>query len=150
MQVPTVKIKFPANLRHGYAIINESDFDPAIHELLDPDPLDHDADGKKGGALRDDGPTVAEYVEAGYQAANYPPAGYASRSTPEEIEAAIAAQEKPAQVEIPADWAELHHTKQIALAKALAGADIVPDAGQTVTEAAREIIAVAVAERAAA
>lgn len=26
-------------------------FDPAIHELYDPDPLDHDGDGKKGGSL---------------------------------------------------------------------------------------------------
>jgi len=55
-----------------------------------------DIDGKtrpKGtNTLRDDGPTVAEYVSAGYLAANYPPEGYASRSTPEEIEAAIMAQ----------------------------------------------------------
>lgn len=41
--------------------------------------------------LRDDGPTVAEYVAAGYMAANYPPRGFASRSTPEEIAAAVAA-----------------------------------------------------------
>ncbi len=43
-------------------------------------------------ALRTDGPTVAEYVAAGYQAENYPPEGWASRSTDEEIAAAIAAQ----------------------------------------------------------
>ncbi|MEM5429390.1 hypothetical protein [Cupriavidus oxalaticus] len=42
--------------------------------------------------LRTDGPTVAEYVTAGYRAENYPPQGYASRSTDEEIKAAIAAQ----------------------------------------------------------
>lgn len=42
-----------------------------------------------GVSLREDGPTVGEYVEAGYMAANYPPSGYASRSTPEEIEEAI-------------------------------------------------------------
>lgn len=42
--------------------------------------------------LREDGPTVAEFVEAGYLAANYPPAGYASRSTVDEIAAAVAAQ----------------------------------------------------------
>jgi hypothetical protein len=42
--------------------------------------------------LRTDGPTVAEYVDAGYQASTYPPKGYSSRSTNEEIEAAIAAQ----------------------------------------------------------
>ena len=44
--------------------------------------------------LREDGPTVEEYVAAGYQAANYPPQGYASRSTEAEITAAIAAQAK--------------------------------------------------------
>lgn len=50
--------------------------------------------GPKGGtSLRGDGPTVAEYIERGYLAANYPPTGYASRSTPEEIEAAIKAEE---------------------------------------------------------
>ncbi|MER9471084.1 hypothetical protein [Mesorhizobium sp. M0520] len=35
--------------------------------------------------LRDDGPTVTEYVTAGYSASQYPPHGYASRSTAEEI-----------------------------------------------------------------
>ena len=39
--------------------------------------------------MRDDGPTVVEWVEAGYLAANYPPDGYASRSSQEEIDAAI-------------------------------------------------------------
>lgn len=39
--------------------------------------------------LREDGPTVAEYVARGYVASNYPPEGYASRSTPEEIAAAV-------------------------------------------------------------
>ncbi|KQM78907.1 HeH/LEM domain-containing protein [Xylophilus sp. Leaf220] len=46
--------------------------------------------------LRADGPTVKEFVAAGYQAANYPPAGYASKSTPEEIADAIRAQGAPA------------------------------------------------------
>lgn len=44
------------------------------------------------GGLREDGPTVAEFVGAGYQAANYPPEGYASRSTADEIASAVAAQ----------------------------------------------------------
>lgn len=48
--------------------------------------------GADENGLRTDGPTVAEYVDAGYQASKYPPAGYASRCTPEEIDAAIAAQ----------------------------------------------------------
>ena len=48
-------------------------------------------------ALRDDGPTVQAFVEAGYLAVNYPPAGYASKSTPEEIAAAVAAASSPDQ-----------------------------------------------------
>ncbi|MFT0866040.1 HeH/LEM domain-containing protein [Pseudomonas sp. CAM1A] len=46
-------------------------------------------DQKRTPGLREDGPTVAEFVEAGYLAANYPPEGYASRSSQEEIDAAI-------------------------------------------------------------
>lgn len=42
--------------------------------------------------LRTDGPTVEEYVAAGYRADNYPPSGYASRSTDEEIADAQRAQ----------------------------------------------------------
>lgn len=41
--------------------------------------------------LRTDGPTIAEYVAAGYPATAYPPVGYASRSTAEEIADAVAA-----------------------------------------------------------
>lgn len=40
---------------------------------------------------REDGPTIAEYLAAGYLAENYPPQGYVSRSTPEEIAIAVAA-----------------------------------------------------------
>lgn len=43
-----------------------------------------------------DGPTVADYVAAGYNPANYPPSGYASRSSEEEVAAAIAAWQPPA------------------------------------------------------
>ncbi|CAB5577164.1 HeH/LEM domain [Pseudomonas putida] len=46
----------------------------------------------EGASLRQDGPTVGEYVEAGYPATAYPPKGYASRSTAEEIAAAVSAQ----------------------------------------------------------
>lgn len=45
--------------------------------------------------LRQDGPTVADFVAAGYKASNYPPHGYASRSTAEEIAAAVAAEKSP-------------------------------------------------------
>lgn len=34
--MPTVRIKYPANKRDGYANINVLDFDPAKHDLLDP------------------------------------------------------------------------------------------------------------------
>lgn len=57
-----------------------------------------EASGEKAGwnvpgeELRKDGPTVAEFVEAGYRASNYPPFGYASRSTDDEIANAIAEQ----------------------------------------------------------
>ncbi len=41
------------------------------------------------GELRQDGPTVGEYVAEGYKASNYPPQGYASRSAAEDIEEAL-------------------------------------------------------------
>jgi hypothetical protein len=44
--------------------------------------------------LRTDGPTIAEYVSAGYPATGYPPQGYASCSTAKEIAAAVKAEEK--------------------------------------------------------
>jgi hypothetical protein len=42
--------------------------------------------------IRHDGPTVSEWVAAGYFADNYPPEDYASKSTQEEIDAAVAKQ----------------------------------------------------------
>ena len=44
--------------------------------------------------LKLDGPTIAEFLAAGYLAVNYPPEGYASRSSQEEIDAAIEAQKE--------------------------------------------------------
>ena len=35
-------------------------FDPAIHELYDPHPLDHDGDGVKGGSLPGDKSTAVK------------------------------------------------------------------------------------------
>lgn len=40
----------------------------------------------------DAGPTIKEWVEAGYLASNYPPKGFNSKSTPEEIDDAIKAE----------------------------------------------------------
>lgn len=45
-----------------------------------------------GDGLRQDGPTIADYVAAGYKASSYPPHGYVSRSTSEEIAVAVAAE----------------------------------------------------------
>lgn len=59
-----------------------------------------DANGKKV-----DGPTVAQFVAAGYNPANYPPAGYASRSTDDEIAAAQGAFDDAAAALIAADEA---------------------------------------------
>lgn len=57
---------------------------------------------KKLSELKQDGPTIEEWVLAGYAAKGYPPHGYASRSTDAEIQAAIAAQDA-AKSHIPAD-----------------------------------------------
>jgi hypothetical protein len=46
--------------------------------------------------LKDDGPTVKEYVEANYKASEYPPKGYASKSTQEEIDEYVAAEKSAA------------------------------------------------------
>lgn len=53
--------------------------------------------------LKLDGPTIAEFVAAGYPAVNYPPEGYASRSSQEEIDAAIDAQKEtdPLKMKVP-------------------------------------------------
>lgn len=76
-------------------LIGTKDITRAELDAMFPDfkrPADHDA----GGELKEDGPTVADYVKAGYLAKNYPPKGYASKSTAEEIAAAIKAEEDAA------------------------------------------------------
>jgi hypothetical protein len=45
--------------------------------------------------LKQDGPTIEEYVAAGYDPKGYPPKGYASKSSDEEIKKAIANHNKP-------------------------------------------------------
>ena len=53
--------------------------------------------------LKLDGPTIADFLAAGYLAVNYPPEGYASRSSQEEINAAIEAQKEsdPLKMKVP-------------------------------------------------
>jgi hypothetical protein len=75
--------------------------------------------------LRDDGPTIEEFVAAGYSAATYPPQGYAPRSTPEEIAAAIEAQAK---AEADAKAAEEAAAQAEAQAKAEADAKAAEEA----------------------
>ncbi|OYY60772.1 MAG: hypothetical protein B7Y61_23070 [Rhizobiales bacterium 35-66-30] len=139
----TISIVCPENVRAGYKNIPAAEFDPAVHVPFDIET------GQPG--LRHDGPTVAEYVAAGYLASNYPPLGYASRSTEEEIAAAVAAQTSgngSNPVEIPADWQALHWKQRVALAEKLTrdGALVLAD-GQKPADAADAVIAAEVARR---
>ncbi|ESY89026.1 hypothetical protein X739_00550 [Mesorhizobium sp. LNHC220B00] len=94
----SVRVAEVGNL-HGREIIKGTD-DEIPAELFD----DLEAAGyvaelggrgkKKADALRDDGPTIADFVAAGYLASNYPPEGYASKSTAKEIAAAVKAEAK--------------------------------------------------------
>lgn len=77
--------------------VKQKQFEPGETRAADPSIVKHlvgttliDPNAPAGG-LRTDGPTIDEFITAGYPAANYPPQGYASRSTEEEIAAAIAA-----------------------------------------------------------
>ncbi|WP_122544362.1 HeH/LEM domain-containing protein [Pseudomonas viridiflava] len=61
--------------------------------------------------LRLDGPTISEYVSAGYKASSYPPQGYASRSTDEEVSEALKLEQEapetdPLKMKVPElkDW----------------------------------------------
>jgi hypothetical protein len=51
-----------------------------------------EADTEAKAPLSEKGPTIAEWCAANYKATGYPPAGFASKSTQEEIDAAIEAQ----------------------------------------------------------
>ena len=81
--------------------------------------------GSSAPALSDSGPTVAQFVAAGYLAKNYPPEGYASRSTAEEITQAISDQD--------AALAQLQLAEgQVAATLAAAGAEQSVDAKRLV------------------
>lgn len=58
------------------------------------------------GGLRKDGPTIGEWLDRGYLAEAYPPSGYEARSTPEEIDAAVAARANVQPVEETIDDGE--------------------------------------------
>jgi len=76
------KLYKEGDIRRG----SEADFKHLIPNVLVPIGVD---DGASDEALRMDGPTIEEYVAAGYPADRYPPFGYAARSTPEQIAAFI-------------------------------------------------------------
>jgi hypothetical protein len=84
------------------------------------------AKAKRTGTLKQDGPTVAEYVAAGYPASQYPPKGYASRSTPEEI-AAVDAEKQAADLDnlTIKDLQDLAKVEEIELGDASKKDDIV-------------------------
>lgn len=61
--MPTLEtLKVKRDGPRGWHIINASAFDPKVHELFEPHPLDHDGDGRKGGSEPDEGLTKAEII----------------------------------------------------------------------------------------
>jgi hypothetical protein len=94
----------------GYNAASESE---PVNVVLSPDPMANpgplppvrgsvpddvgfpiDTKASATAVPRQDGPTVAEFIAAGYDARNYPPSGYAAKSTQAEIDAAITQQEE--------------------------------------------------------
>ena len=71
----------------GTVIVNNPEEEKAARG--EPAPSGWNTEAPK---LKEDGPTVHEWVAAGYKASTYPPAGYASKSSKEEVEAAIKAE----------------------------------------------------------
>lgn len=56
------------------------------------------------GETLNNGPTIAEWVAAGYKASAYPPEGYDSKSSDDEIKAAIEAEIAEAKSKIKDGW----------------------------------------------
>lgn len=97
----TVRVAHPGTVYGREIIAGTYDEVPAelVEDLIKAGYIDEPSDD----GLRDDGPTVADL------ASNYPPKGYASRSTVEEIEAAVAAEEaaKEGQIDGGTDLAKM-------------------------------------------
>ena len=91
-------------------------------------------DRQNSSGLREDGPTVAEFMEAGYLAVNYPPQGFVSRSSQEEIDEAIELQKgaenetDPLKMTVPKlkEWLTAHGIEFAADAKKPALQALVP------------------------
>lgn len=75
------------------AVNNKIDLGDATKKADIVAAIEMDFDAKN---LRSDGPSVGEWVAAGYKASAYPPDGYASKSSQDEIDAAVAVEKKPA------------------------------------------------------
>jgi hypothetical protein len=58
--------------------------------------------GESAPALQSGGPTIQQWVAAGYKASAYPPSPYASQSSPEDVAAAQAAEVEAAAAKAPA------------------------------------------------
>lgn len=65
-------------------------------KVVEDEAQENELMGIKPAELRQDGPTIEQYVDAGLKADTYPPKGYAPISSPEEVKAAIDRQNKPA------------------------------------------------------
>jgi hypothetical protein len=56
---------------------------------------ENEALGKEAPELRQDGPTLEEYMAHGYKASTYPPKGFAAKSPQEEIDKAVEQEKSP-------------------------------------------------------
>lgn len=90
-------IKFPKGENveiRSHAFVQKA-LNNQFFEVSDPEDVDDAPQVEKknkGGRPRKEkqvGPTVTEWVEAGYLASNYPPDGFEPNSSPEEIAAAV-------------------------------------------------------------
>lgn len=91
-QKPIVEGLFPGVAARVFETIDELGLDESMFKATGR--LSARPDPSKG-------PTLAEWLAAGYKASNYPPSPFVSKSTPEEIAAAVAA-EKAAEDPAPA------------------------------------------------
>lgn len=108
------------NVKEEAAIVPSSEAKASVPAVATPTPVNSEVEALKAELaalkaslvdkneavkLRDDGPTIHQWLAAGFKAVNYPPAGYASKSDEEEVEAAIA-EEEAAEADAKAEgWA---------------------------------------------
>lgn len=101
---PIVENLFPGAAARLFESLAELEIDESFFKAtqrMSADDAGPTASGKPSwdAGLRKDGPTIEQWLDAGYTAEDYPPSGFEAKSTPEEVEAAAAAH-KPA---APAD-----------------------------------------------